>query len=125
MVSEKNFTLFIVDDNIPVVISMVNFFESKNFRVFSAYNEKEAKEVYSQTKPDVVIMGSRLHNVSVFELLKDLDWPKMIFITSHPEVITLAKKTKGCIGVVNKPVNYFEIYDILRNSLGIPKPLFE
>lgn len=125
MVSEKDITLLIVDDNIPVVISMDNFFENKGFRVLSAYNAKEAKAVYFQSKPDVVIMGSRLHHVLVFDLLKELNWPKMIFITSHPEVVVLAKKTNGCIGVAGKPINYFEIYDILRTHFKIQKPMFE
>ena len=125
MVSEKEISIFIVDDNIPVVVSMVTFFESKGFKVISAYNEKEALAVYSQTKPDIVVMGSRLHNVLVFDLAKKLNYPKIIFITSHPEMMQEAKRVTNCVGVVGKPINYHEIYSLVRKEFNIPTPKFQ
>jgi DNA-binding NtrC family response regulator len=125
MVSEKEVSIFIVDDNIPVVVSMVTFFESKGFRVISAYNAKEAISVYLETKPDIVIMGSRLHNVAVFDLAKTLNYPKVIFITSHPEMVAEAKKIPNCVGVVGKPINYHEIYTLVRKKFNVPAPKFQ
>ena len=125
MVSEKEVLIFIVDDNIPVVVSMVTFFESKGFRVISAYNAKEAISVYLETKPDIVVMGSRLHNVLVFDLARTLNYPKIIFITSHPQMLQEAKKITNCVGVVGKPINYHEIYSLVRKEFDIPTPKFQ
>jgi DNA-binding response OmpR family regulator len=125
MVSEKEVLVFIVDDNVQGVTSISHYLENKGFKTAWAYNEEDAVSLFDHFKPDIVLMGITFHHTNGFEIAKKLSDAKIIFITSHPEMIVEAKKTKGCLGVVEKPVDFKELTNMLRGIFKIPKPKFE
>ena len=124
MVSEKDVNVFIVDDNIQTVTSISNYLESKGFKTTWAYNEKDASNLFKENKPDIVVMGVMFQHTTGFEIAKKLNGAKIIFMTSHPPLVEEAKKTKGCVGVIGKPVDFEQLVVKLRELFKIPKPKF-
>lgn len=125
LVSEKDIRVFIVDDNIQLVTSISNYLENKGFKTIWAYNEDDAVKIYSLEKPSVVVLGAIFKNNTGFDIAKKIPGAKIIFVTSHPEMIQEAKKTKGFVSVIEKPVDLEGLTNIIRNLFKIQKPKFE
>ncbi len=125
MVSEKDILVFIVDDNVQMVTSISNYLENAGFKTIWAYDEKEAVSLYNSKKPNIVVLGMIFKKTTGFEIAKKIPGAKFIFITSHPDMIVQAKKTKGFAGVIEKPVDFKLLTNMIRELFKIPKPKFE
>lgn len=64
--------ILIVDDEIDVCRFAKSFFETRGFAVFSALSGKEALEIFTRERPDIVLIDVKMEGMDGVALLKEI-----------------------------------------------------
>ena len=101
--------ILVVDDEIDVCDFVKNFFQERNFRVFTALNGEEALRVVRKESPSIILLDIRMKEIDGIEVLRkirkiDKD-AKVIMVTAvvEQEKMDAAKKL-GAAKYVTKPL---------------------
>lgn len=101
--------ILVVDDEIDVCDFVKNFFQERNFRVFTALNGEEALRVVRKESPSIILLDIRMKEIDGIEVLRkirkiDKD-VKVIMVTAvvEQEKMDAAKKL-GAAKYVTKPL---------------------
>lgn len=64
--------ILIVDDEADVCRFAKSFFETRNLAVFSALSGKEALEIFTRERPDIVLIDVKMEGMDGVALLKEI-----------------------------------------------------
>ncbi len=64
--------ILVVDDEIDVCDFVKNFFEERNFQVFTALNGNEALRIVRREKPHIILLDIRMREMDGIETLKKI-----------------------------------------------------
>ncbi len=117
--------IMIVEDSSLMIAVISNFIKKEDFgeiEIITARNGKEAIEVYSQQKPDLVFMDIKMpvmDGITSLEEIKKIDpEAKVVICTSLKEADQEAKAKKlGVVDYIMKPFGKQDIIDTLRKNL--------
>ena len=114
--------LLIVDDEADVREFAKRFFTKRGIDVTTAAGGREALEIISRERPDLVLLDVRMEEMTGVEVLKELrgkqDDTKVIIVSgvNDEEIITAAKGC-GVRGFVHKPLVLEELEKIVLAEL--------
>jgi two-component system, response regulator YesN len=123
------YRMLIVDDEIHAVNGLKSGIEWEKLEiteVFTAYNNRQAKEVFANHQIDLMICDIEMPQENGLELLawvKDnYESTKSIFLTCHAE-FSYAKEAihLGSLGYLLKPVIFSELEQVLGKAINIIK----
>lgn len=112
----------IVDDEIEVVSFLNNFLKRKGIKVFTAINGKDALDVFTQEKPEFVLLDINIpgeDGFSILKTIKDLSGQtKVIMITARDDKVSVAKaKRMGAEDYIIKPMELEDLDRIISKHL--------
>ena len=101
--------ILIVDDEIDVCDFVKNFFEERDFQVFTALGGSDALRVLRKEKPDIILLDIRMKEMDGIETLKrirQLDKNiKVIMVTAVEEQDKMdAARKLGASEYITKPL---------------------
>lgn len=111
----KKVKIFLLEDDSNLNDTIVDFLESKNYTVQSAYDGEEAADLLYENHYDILLLDVNVPKMNGFELLKEarengVDAPA-IFLTSLNSVNDLEEGFEsGCDDYIRKP---FELKELL------------
>jgi CheY-like chemotaxis protein len=110
MVDTKNLTILAVDDDDGLREAIVYDFKKAGFKTLEASDGREAFEILSSNKVDLVVTDVRMPNGDGIELLarirqKSPDFPIVIFVTGFSQLSLEDAYDKGADAVFAKPFN--------------------
>lgn len=125
MITDKNFTILIVDDAVENVKSLIKIFEDKYDIVF-ALGGYEALEKIEQQNIDIVLLDVNMPDMSGFEVLakirentNHIDLP-VIFVTSlTEESLEVQGLELGAVDYITKPISPSVVKARVKNHLTI------
>ena len=114
--------LLIVDDEADVREFAKRFFTKRGIDVTTAAGGREALEIISQERPDLVLLDVRMEEMTGVEVLKELrgkqDDTRVIMVSGvNDEEIVNAAKSYGVRGFVHKPLVLEELEKIVLAEL--------
>jgi len=119
-------TILIVDDEEEIRNSIVEMLVHKFYKVEQARNGKEALEIISRKKPDLIISDIRMPVMDGMKLLKEI---KQQEILKDIPVIVLSAKSSGsnretCLEngaseYLSKPFNAADLYKAVEQNIKI------
>src|SRR3989338_6201673 len=101
--------LLIVDDDLPTCDFLRNFFEKKEYHVFTAGNGGEALAIVKAKQPNIVLLDIKMPGISVMQVLqkiKELDRRiSVIMMTAVTDeaMVELAREY-GASDYITKPI---------------------
>jgi two-component system response regulator (stage 0 sporulation protein F) len=101
--------ILVVDDEIDVCDFVKNFFEDRNFKVFTAANGSAALKIVKREKPHIILLDVRMRDMDGIQTLKkirDIDSKvKVIMVTAveQPDRMDAAWKL-GASEYITKPL---------------------
>ena len=117
-------TLLVVDDEPAIRFSIQQVFEGECIRVLAADNAADARDVFRETLPDVVLLDIRLggeDGLQVFDMLRRID-PQclVVFITGHGTSETAIEAMKqGAFDYLVKPLDAQQLVETIRKACQI------
>ena len=118
--------ILIVDDDKQFVKILEDWFKSKGFDVISAFNGKEALDIFQKAAPDAVLLDALIPKMDGFKTCKamrDSEVGKKVPIIMMSAIYkkaaeaTRAKGEYGATAYLNKPLNLIEVYNTVVNEL--------
>ena len=115
--------LLLLEDDLTLSETIVDYFEEQGFEVYQAYDGDEANDLIYETKFDILLLDVNVPSLNGFELLKQLrknqNKTPAIFITSLNSMDSLEKGFEsGCDDYIRKP---FELKELLLRIQSIIK----
>lgn len=119
-------TLLVIDDEASICKAFERAFTSKTISVLTAKDGAEGERLFSDTKPDVVVIDLSLPDTSGLELFKRLrefdSRVPFIFITGHGTVQSAIEATKlGAYDYLFKPLELDEIRTLLDKAFNLSR----
>jgi DNA-binding response OmpR family regulator len=69
---QNEFKILVVDDEEKIVEVVKSYLEASGYKVYAAYNCKEAQEIFDRVNPDLLILDLMLPDMSGEELCTKL-----------------------------------------------------
>lgn len=116
--------VLVVDDE-PDVVEILRYNLTKNgFKVFTAYNGKEAIEQALICNPELIIMDIRMPGISGIETCREMrkieilkQTPVLFLTADSDEYTTLNAFDAGANHFVTKPIKPVVLLDMIRELL--------
>lgn len=107
--------LLLLEDDITLSDTIIEYFEENNFKVDSAYDGEEALSKVYEKNYDLLLLDVNVPLLSGFEVLKDIrknqDKTPAIFITSLNSMQSLEEGfDSGCDDYIRKPFELKELF---------------
>lgn len=101
--------ILVVDDEIDICDFVKNFFEERDFIVFTALNGSEAVRIVKKDKPDIILLDVRMKEMDGIETLKKIrnvdKEVKVIMVTAVEEQEKMdAARKLGASEYITKPL---------------------
>ncbi len=117
-------TVLIIDDSTTNVVLLQAVLNNKGYNIETALNVKEAYNVISKVKPDLILLDLLMPRINGFDFLKELksnrdmqDIP-VIVVSALTDNETIQKtKSLGALHFVKKPVDIQNIVDLVQVAL--------
>ena len=117
--------VLVVDDEVPVCKELRKFLEDKGYEVLEAYDGDQAVSLYSQERPDLVLLDVRMPGKSGLETLEELKAldpeASVIMVTAvRDSELALQAMKEGAFEYITKPINpeYLELAIETKLTLG-------
>jgi PAS domain S-box-containing protein len=117
-------TVLLVEDEVAIMPIARAMLEMLGFSIIEAYNGKEALELYQKYSADITLIITDLGMpvMDGYALIRELNKlsPTLPIVVSSGfgEASVRERVTSDCIvGVVNKPYNYDQLRDLLKNVM--------
>lgn len=118
--ASKRFKIAIVDDHIPTVTTISNALEIAGFETIWAYTGEEGIALCKKEKPDLLVSDIKIDGgITGFEVIKSLSGQKVLFMTFDEGEAEKARKIRGSIGCLIKPVDNIELVNVVKKYFGI------
>ena len=118
--------LLLLEDDLTLSETVVDYFEEQGFEVIPAYDGEEAQDIIYEQKFDLFLLDVNVPSMNGFELLKTVrsegNMTPAIFITSLNSMTSLEEGFEsGCDDYIRKP---FELKELLLRVQTIIKREF-
>lgn len=116
--TEKNLVLVaIVDDHVYTATFISTELENKGYKTLQAYNAPEAIKKCKSEHPNIIILDLNLPGLGGFDVANNFPNTKIIFMTADDDFIARARNTRGCVGVIKKPIDINQLNTLLDSVL--------
>lgn len=114
--------LLIVDDEIDIREFAKRFFTKRNIEVATASGGREALEIISREKPDLVLLDVRMEEINGIDVLKELrgkqDNTKVIMVSGIEDEKVIAEASQyGVRDFIHKPLVLEELEKVVLAEL--------
>jgi len=127
MPSEK---VLIVDDELSILVPLKFLLEKNNYRVDLAQSGKDALDMITQSKPDLVLLDIMLPDLDGYEIFQMIrehsEWDdiKVIYLSAKNRDVDIAKGLNlGVDAYVTKPFSNAELLDKIDYLVSSKKPM--
>ncbi|MDE1920518.1 MAG: response regulator [Candidatus Omnitrophica bacterium] len=115
--------LLIVDDESDIREFARNFFKKRKIDVFVASGGRQALEIISQEKPDLVLLDVRMEEITGIEVLRQLRQAnlavKVVMVSGVEDEETIKEANAlGVLGYIHKPFILEELEKIVLAQLN-------
>ena len=123
---QTDWRILVVEDNAANMLLLCNLLRHVGFEVREAKNGAEGVSIFEQWQPHLILMDISMPVMNGYEATARIrklpygDNVKIVAITAS--VFSEQHKTileAGCDGVVNKPFQFNEVFDIIQRNLGL------
>ncbi|MFO7877424.1 MAG: sigma-54 dependent transcriptional regulator [Desulfovermiculus sp.] len=116
--------ILIIDDDQSILESLEMYFSEKGCQVFTSLTGKQGLTLYSEYKPDVVILDIRLPDTSGLELLYEMQKfgfsSKTIMITAYHDMNSTIESMKGgAYDYIHKPLDIDEVEKVVQRAIEV------
>ncbi|MCF7927776.1 MAG: response regulator [Spirochaetales bacterium] len=127
-IERGQFTVMIVDDDAAAVQLMKNYLSDQQYHVLAAYNGRDALEIISKKKPDLVLLDLLMPGISGIDTLKKIrerystsELP-VILVTARSEVNDMMEGfTSGANDFLTKPFGREAFMSRIKSHLQLAK----
>lgn len=125
MNNNKEICVLVVDDSKLSRQYLVDFLKTKDFKILEAGDGKEALEILTVEKPDIILLDLIMPIMDGFKTLENLqklgNRIPVIVVTIYIKDNTYIRcKELGASGFLNKPVKMHELYNMISSFLENP-----
>lgn len=119
-------SLLVIDDEVSILKAFERAFASDDTTVLTASTGADGEKLYTDSKPDVVVIDLSLPDTTGLELfkhLREID-PRVpfIFITGHGTVESAIEATKlGAYDYLFKPLELDEMRELLKKAFNLSR----
>lgn len=115
--------ILVIDDDVSFCMLLNTFLTRKGFAVSTAYSIEEAKQLFDQTKFQLILTDVRLPDGDGVEILKYVKEEnptiQVILMTGYTDIKTAVNAMKlGAFDYVAKPINSDQILDTIKQALS-------
>ncbi|PJR04600.1 sigma-54-dependent transcriptional regulator [Avrilella dinanensis] len=115
--------ILVIDDDVSFCMLLNTFLTRKGFAVSTAYSIEEAKQLFDQTKFQLILTDVRLPDGDGVEILKyvkeENPMIQVILMTGYTDIKTAVNAMKlGAFDYVAKPINSDQILDTIQQALS-------
>ncbi|HLV46186.1 MAG TPA: sigma-54 dependent transcriptional regulator [Flavobacterium sp.] len=115
--------ILVIDDDVSFCMLLNTFLTRKGFGVSTAYSIEEAKQLFEQTKFQLILTDVRLPDGDGVEILKHVKEEdptiQVILMTGYTDIKTAVNAMKlGAFDYVAKPINSDQILDTVQQALS-------
>lgn len=115
-------TILIVDDQPGIRMLLEEVFSKEGFETLSAANGREALEIFSVKRPELVLLDMKIPGMDGIEILKQLkqkcEGVKVVMMTAYGELDLIEEaKTWGAVRHFTKPFDVFELRETVKRLL--------
>ena len=115
--------ILVIDDDVSFCMLLNTFLTRKGFAVSTAYSIEEAKQLFDQTKFQLILTDVRLPDGDGVEILKYVKEKnptiQVILMTGYTDIKTAVNAMKlGAFDYVAKPINSDQILDAIQQALS-------
>lgn len=115
--------ILVIDDDVSFCMLLNTFLTRKGFTVSTAYSIEEAKQLFDQTKFQLILTDVRLPDGDGVEILKYVKEEnptiQVILMTGYTDIKTAVNAMKlGAFDYVAKPINSDQILDAIQQALS-------
>jgi CheY-like chemotaxis protein len=115
-----------IEDDVLLRETLTEILEVYGYNVFQAENGEEGVEMFSKTKPDLVLCDVNMPKMDGFEVLKKLkvnvgeaDMPPFIFLSAKTEKKNMQQALDlGAVDFVSKPYSTPELLKLIDSRLN-------
>jgi len=122
--------VLIVDDEISILVPLKFLLEKNNYRVDLAQSGKDALDMITQSKPDLVLLDIMLPDLDGYEIFQMIrehsEWDdiKVIYLSAKNRDVDIAKGLNlGVDAYVTKPFSNAELLDKIDHLVSSKKPM--
>lgn len=124
MNDNKNYNILVVDDSTTNIVLLEAILEEKGYNIHKALSAKEAFNIISKNKIDLILLDLLMPKISGFEFLEEIRKNKkttnipVIVVSALTEEETIDKILKmGAIDFVKKPIDINYLVDKVERTL--------
>ncbi|MDG2228061.1 MAG: response regulator [Flavobacteriales bacterium] len=115
-----------IEDDVLLRETLTEILEVYGYNVFQAENGEEGLEMFSKTKPDLVLCDINMPKMDGLEVLKKLkvsfgeaDMPPFIFLSAKTEKKNIQQALDlGAVDFVSKPYSAPELLNLIQLRLN-------
>lgn len=116
--------ILIIDDDQSILESLEMYFSEKGHEVHKSLTGSQGLALYSEYKPDVVILDIRLPDTSGLELLYEMQKvgfaSKTIMITAYHDMKSTIESMKGgAYDYIHKPLDIDEVEKVVQRAIEV------
>jgi DNA-binding response OmpR family regulator len=122
--------VLIVDDELSILVPLKFLLEKNNYRVDLAQSGKDALDMITQSKPDLVLLDIMLPDLDGYEIFQMIrehsEWDdiKVIYLSAKNRDVDIAKGLNlGVDAYVTKPFSNAELLDKIDYLVSSKKPM--
>jgi DNA-binding response OmpR family regulator len=122
--------VLIVDDELSILVPLKFLLEKNNYRVDLAQSGKDALDMITQSKPDLVLLDIMLPDLDGYEIFQMIrehsEWDdiKVIYLSAKNRDVDIAKGLNlGVDAYVTKPFSNAELLDKIDHLVSSKKPM--
>lgn len=123
----SNISILVVDDEEKIVDVIKSYLEKENFLVHTAYDGKQALEVYNKVKPDLIVLDLMLPDISgedICRQIRSTDNTPIIMLTAKVEEENILNGLNlGADDYITKPFSprqlIARIHAVLRRTKAV------
>lgn len=124
MNDNKNYNILVVDDSTTNIVLLEAILEEKGYIIHKALSAREAFNIISKNKIDLILLDLLMPKISGFEFLEEIRKNKkttnipVIVVSALTEEETIDKILKmGAIDFVKKPIDINYLVDKVERTL--------
>ena len=116
-------SILVIDDDVSFCMLLNTFLTRKGYEVSTAYSIEEAKQLFDETKFNLILTDVRLPDgdgVEILKYVKDENPAiQVILMTGYTDIKTAVSAMKlGAFDYVAKPINSDQILDTIQQALS-------
>lgn len=122
-------TIFIVDDDADILLSLQAWFSRKNYTVVTFENGRNLISNIMQSKPGLVLMDINLRGEDGRSLCRDIkaqaQYPIKVLLLSADPIALLTYEFSYADGIVNKPFDLEALETKCRKLMAVHRKWYE